>query len=254
MAENKWDLVIRNASIYDGSGAPSREGDLAIKGDRIGGFGVVEGASSREIDARGHAVAPGFIDVHSHDDFAVFITPDMEFKTMQGVTTDVVGNCGLGASPYRTATSMFASMRNSGSVPAWEGYPGYLNTIDRNPPSLNVAVLVGHGSIRHGAMGNADREPTREEFAQMRQWLREALEAGAVGLSTGLIYEPGRYARTEEIIGLAREMAETGGLYASHMRNEAGGLLDSIRETIRIGEEAGVPIQISHHKASGREN
>ena len=254
MAENKWDLVIRNASIYDGSGAPSREGDLAIKGDRIGGFGAVEGASSREIDARGRAVAPGFIDVHSHDDFAVFITPDMEFKTMQGVTTDVVGNCGLGASPYRTATSMFASMRNSGSVPAWEGYPGYLDTIDRNPPSLNVAVLVGHGSIRHGAMGNADREPTREEFAQMRKWLRDALEAGVVGLSTGLIYEPGRYARTEEIIELAREMAETGGLYASHMRNEAGGLLDSIRETIRIGEEAGVPIQISHHKASGREN
>jgi N-acyl-D-amino-acid deacylase len=254
MAENKWDLVIRNASIYDGSGAPSREGDLAIKGDRIGGFGVVEGASSREIDARGGAVAPGFIDVHSHDDFAVFITPDMEFKTMQGVTTDVVGNCGLGASPYRTATSMFASMRKSGSVPAWEGYPGYLDTIDRNPPSLNVAVLVGHGSIRHGAMGNADREPTREEFAQMRKWLREALEAGAVGLSTGLIYEPGRYARTEEIIELAREMAETGGLYASHMRNEAGRLLDSIRETIRIGEEARVPIQISHHKASGREN
>src|SRR5712672_84185 len=102
MAENKWDLVIRNASIYDGSGAPSREGDLAIKGDRIGGFGAVEGASSREIDARGRAVAPGFIDVHSHDDFALFITPDMEFKTMQGVTTDVVGNCGLGASRYRT--------------------------------------------------------------------------------------------------------------------------------------------------------
>jgi len=254
MAENRWDLLIRNASIYDGSGSPPIAGDIAIKGDRIGAVGAVEGASSREIDARGRAVAPGFIDVHSHDDFAVFITPEMEFKTMQGVTTDVVGNCGLGASPYRTATSMFASMRNSGSVPAWEGYPGYLDTIDKNPPSLNVAVLVGHGSIRQGAMGNADREPTREEFAQMRKWLREALEAGAVGLSTGLIYEPGRYARTEEIIELAREMAATGGLYASHMRNEAGGLLDSIRETIRIGEEAGVPSQISHHKASGREN
>jgi N-acyl-D-amino-acid deacylase len=254
MADNKWDLVIRGASIYDGSGSPPIKGDVAINGDRIGAVGAVEGGSSREIDARGRAVAPGFIDVHSHDDFAVFITPEMEFKTMQGVTTDVVGNCGLGSSPYRTATSMFASMRNSGSVPTWEGYAGYLDTIDRNPPSLNVAVLVGHGSIRHGAMGNAKREPDDVEFAQMQIWLREALEAGAVGLSTGLIYEPGRYARTEEIIELAREMAETGGLYASHMRNEAGGLLDSIRETIRIGEEAGVPIQISHHKASGREN
>ena len=254
MPENKWDLVIRSASIYDGSGAPPIEGDIAIKGDRIDAVGVVKGTSLREIDARGRALAPGFIDVHSHDDFALFISPEMEFKTMQGVTTDVVGNCGLGASPYRTATSMFASMRNNGSVPAWEGYAGYLDTIDRNPPSLNVAVLVGHGSIRHGAMGNADRKPDDGEFAQMRKWLREALEAGAVGLSTGLIYEPGRYAQTEEIIALAREMATVGGLYASHMRDEAGGLLDSIRETIRIGEEAGVPIQISHHKASGREN
>src|SRR5713101_6582373 len=254
MAENKWDLVIRSASIYDGSGAPRIAGDVAIKGDRIGAVGVVEGASSREIDAHGCAVAPGFIDVHSHDDFAIFITPEMEFKTMQGVTTDVVGNCGMGASPYRTATSMFASMRNAGQVPTWEGYRGYLDTIDRNPPSLNVAVLVGHGSIRHGAMGNARREPDDAEFAQMCKWLREALEAGAGGLTTGLIYEPGRYARTDEIVTLAREMARTGGLYASHMRNEARGLLDSVRETIRIGEEAGVPIQISHHKASGREN
>src|SRR6266851_789468 len=254
MVENEWDLVIRNASIYDGSGAPPIAGDVAIKGERIGAVGVVEGSSSREIDARGRAVAPGFIDVHSHDDFAIFITPEMEFKTMQGVTTDVVGNCGLGASPYRTAMSMFASMRNAGPVPAWEGYPAYLDTIDRNPPSLNVAVLVGHGSIRRGAMGNAQREPGDAEFAQMCKWLREAPEAGAVGLSTGLIYEPGRSARTEEIVELAREMAAAGGLYASHMRNEAGGLLDSIHETIRIGEEAGVPIQISHHKASGREN
>lgn len=254
MAEKKWDLVIRNASIYDGSGAPPIAGDVAIKGDRIGAVGVVEGEAAREIDAAGHAVAPGFIDVHSHDDFAVFITPEMDFKTMQGVTTDVVGNCGLGASPYRVATSMFASMRDGGSMPTWEGYPGYLDTIDRNPPSLNVAVLVGHGSIRTGAMGNAQREPNAEEFAQMRGALRDALEAGAVGLSTGLIYEPGRYAQTEEIVALAREMSRTGGLYASHMRNEAGGLLDSVRETIRIGEEAGVPVQISHHKASGREN
>src|SRR5258708_25248643 len=149
---------------------------------------------------------------------------------------------------------MFGSMRSAGSVPSWEGYSGYLDTIDRNPPSLNVAVLVGHGSIRRGAMGNAQREPDDAEFAQMCKWLREALEAGAVGLSTGLIYEPGRYARTEEIIELAREMAAAGGLYASHMRNEARGLLDSIRETIRIGEEAGGPIQILHPQAFGRQH
>ncbi len=254
MSENIWDLVIRNASIYDGSGGEPMAGDVAIKGDRIGAVGAVDGAAARELDARGRAVAPGFIDVHSHDDFAIFITPEMEFKTMQGVTTDVVGNCGMGASPYRIASAMFASMRNPGTVPKWEGYPGYLDTIDRNPASLNVAVLAGHGTLRNGAMGNAQRKPSGPELAQMRKWLREALEAGAVGLSTGLIYEPGRYALTGEIVELALEVARTGGLYASHMRNEAGGLLDSVRETIRIGEEAGVPVQISHHKASGREN
>jgi N-acyl-D-amino-acid deacylase len=252
--DNDWDLIIRNASIYDGSGSPPIAGDVAIKGDRIGAVGDVEGTAAREIDARGWAVAPGFIDVHTHDDFAIFLTPRMEFKTMQGVTTDVVGNCGLGAAPYPVALAMFAMMHSPGTIPTWEGYPGYLEEIDRNPPSLNVAVLVGHGSLRAGVMGVEQRKPSSWEFAQMRGWLRDALEAGAVGLSTGLVYEPGRYARTEEIIDLAREMASTGGLYASHMRNEAGGLLDSVRETIRIGEEAGVPIQISHHKASGREN
>src|SRR4029077_15031027 len=123
MDEHKWDLVIRNASIYDGSGSPPTAGDIAIKGDRIGAVGTAQGAAAREIDARGLAVAPGFIDVHSHDDFAVFLTPEMEFKTMQGVTTDVVGNCGMGASPYRVASAMFASIRNAGSVPTWEGYP-----------------------------------------------------------------------------------------------------------------------------------
>lgn len=248
------DLVIRNALVYDGSGAPPSHGDVAIGGDRIAEAGSVSGSGSREIDARGRAVAPGFIDVHSHDDFAIFLTPAMQFKTMQGVTTDVVGNCGMGAAPYRVATAMFRAMHQSSIAAKWEGYPGYLDAIDRDPPSPNVAVLVGHGSIRAGAMGNEKRAPTAAELAQMRQWLREALEAGAVGLSTGLIYEPGRYARTEEVVELAREMAQTGGLYASHMRNEADGLLDSVRETIRIGEEARVPVQISHHKASGREN
>src|SRR5258707_239605 len=137
MAEIKHDLAIRNASIYDGSGRPPTTGDIAIKGDRIAAVGVIQDVAARDIDARGLAVAPGFIDVHTHDDFAIFLTPEMKFKTMQGVTTDVVGNCGMGASPYRVANAMFAAMRDAGSVPLWEGYPGYIDTIDRNPPSLN---------------------------------------------------------------------------------------------------------------------
>src|SRR5208282_5821188 len=250
-----WDLVIRNATIYDGSGVPSFAGDLAINGDRIGSVGDVSGEGIHEIDARGMALAPGFIDVHSHDDFAVFLTPEMDFKVMQGVTTDVVGNCGMGAAPFAVATAVFTSLHGRGSVPEWNGYAGYLAAVDRNPASLNVAVLVGHGTARFAAMGNGRREPKAGELDHMHAIVREGIEAGAVGLSTGLIYEPGRYARTAEIIELAREMATSGGgLYASHMRDEAAHLLDSVRETIRIGEEAGVPVQISHHKASGREN
>jgi N-acyl-D-amino-acid deacylase len=250
----KWDIVIRNAAIYDGTGAPPVAGALAISGERIAKVGVVEGGGAVEFDAHGAALAPGFIDVHTHDDAAVFLQPEMDFKVMQGVTAVVVGNCGMGAAPYPVAAAMFRNMHGAAKLPEWSGYAGYLTAVDRDPPSLNVAVLAGHGTIRAAAMGVAQREPTAAEMAKMRVDVHEAIESGAVGLSTGLIYEPGRYARTEEIIALAREMQGTGALYASHMRNEAAGLIDSVRETIRIGEEAGVPVQISHHKASGRDS
>lgn len=250
-----YDVVIRNASIVDGTGAPASEGSVGIRGDRIATIGEITERGAVNLDARGLTIAPGFIDVHSHDDWSVLLTPEMDFKVMQGVTTDVVGNCGMGAAPNPAASVIFAALHGpAAKVPDWTDYAGYLRAVDENPPSLNVAVLAGHGSLRLGAMGNAKREPTAAEMATMRGWLRDAIDAGAVGLSTGLIYEPGRYARTEEIIELAREMQGNGALYASHMRNEAAGLLDSIRETIRIGEEAGVAVQISHHKASGVEN
>lgn len=254
MSDKRFDTLISNTTIYDGTGAPPFSGNVAIKGDRIVAAGAVTASAELEIDGRRLAVAPGFIDVHSHDDFAVFTTPEMDFKVMQGVTTDVVGNCGAGAAPYPAAQAMFRAFHGEAKVPSWQGYRGYLEAIDRDPPSLNVAALAGHGTIRLSVMGNAKREPTEDELAAMRRTLREALEAGAVGFSTGLIYEPGRYARTEELIALAREMAGTGAAYTSHMRNEAKGLLDSVRETIRIGAEARVPVEISHHKASGREN
>ena len=250
-----YDVIVRNTSIVDGTGAPSFEGSVGIRGDRIAKVGEIAERGSIDIDARGLTISPGFIDVHSHDDWAVLLRPEMDFKVMQGVTTDVVGNCGMGSAPNPAAAVIFRALHGpSAKVPEWTDYAGYFRAVDENPPSINVAVLAGHGSLRLGAMGNAKRAPTADEMAKMRGWLRDAIDAGAVGLSTGLIYEPGRYARTEEIIELASEMRGTGGLYASHMRNEASGLLDSVRETIRIGEEAGVAIQISHHKASGMEN
>jgi N-acyl-D-amino-acid deacylase len=250
-----YDLVIRNALIVDGTGAPPFEASVGLRGDRIATVGEIAQRGAVELDARGLTVAPGFIDVHSHDDWAVLLTPEMDFKVMQGVTTDIVGNCGMGAAPNPAAAVIFRALHGPATkVPDWTDYAGYLRVVDENPPSLNVAVLAGHGSLRLGAMGNAKREPTADEMATMRGWLRDAIDAGAVGLSTGLIYEPGRYARTEEIIELASELRRSGALYASHMRNEANRLLDAVRETIRIGEEAGVAVQISHHKASGAEN
>jgi N-acyl-D-aspartate/D-glutamate deacylase len=254
MSENRWDIVVRGARIIDGTGAASFAGGLAVRGDRIAAIGEVEGAAALEIDARGLALAPGFIDVHSHDDFAVLTTPMMDFKLNQGVTTEVVGNCGIGAAPYPALREHFGTFFGDAAMPGWDGYRGYLEMVEHAPPSLNVAMLVGHNTVRAAVMGMARRAPTQEERRAMREVVREGLDAGAVGLSTGLIYEPGRHCATEEVIELARDVAAAGGLYATHMRNEASGLLDAVREAIRIGRESGVRVQISHHKAAGKRN
>jgi N-acyl-D-aspartate/D-glutamate deacylase len=252
--DERYDLVIRGGAVYDGTGAPARAADVGVRGDRIVAVGTIPARGGVEVDARGLAVAPGFIDVHSHDDFAVLLDPEMAFKVMQGVTTDVVGNCGSGVVPYESAVTRFSRLHPGARPAPWEGFAGYLARVEEAAPSCNVAVLMGHGSLRSGAMGQAQRPPDAGEMARMRGWVGEGVEAGAMGLSTGLIYEPGRYARTEEIAALARALGPDGGLYATHMRNEANGLLDAVGEAIRIGDEAGVPVQISHHKASGRDN
>lgn len=255
MTDHRWDIVIRGATLFDGTGAASSVGDLAVRGDRIAAIGEIEGTGAAiEIDAHGLALAPGFIDVHSHDDFAVLTTPAMDFKLMQGVTSEVVGNCGMGAAPYSAVREHFGTFFGDDAMPGWEGYRGYLELVEREPPSLNVAMLVGHNTIRAAVMGMARRAPTHNELRAMRELVREGLEAGAVGLSTGLIYEPGLYCATEEVIELARDVAESGGVYATHMRNEASGLLDAVREALRIGHESGVRVQISHHKAAGKKN
>ena len=248
------DVVIRGGTVYDGTGTPGVRADVAVRGDRIVAVGAITERGGIEIEATGLAVSPGFIDVHSHDDLAVLTDPLMAFKVMQGVTTDVVGNCGSGVIPFEAGLRRFRRLDPGANPPAWDSFKTYLARVDEVAPSCNVAVLIGHGSLRHGAMGFDQRVPTTAELDRMRAWVREGVDAGAVGLSTGLIYEPGRYARSEEVIELAKELQGGGGLYATHMRNEAAGLLDAVREAIRIGEEGGVPVQISHHKAGGRDN
>ncbi len=250
-----YDLVIQGATVFDGTGAAGRRADVAVRGDRIAAVAEsIEPAGAAALDARGLAVAPGFLDVHTHDDFAVVLHPEMGFKVLGGVTTVVVGNCGMGAAPYAQARGYAMAFHPGLPLPEWQGYAGYLDHLDAEPASCNVAALVGHGAVRAAAMGGEARAPSDAELDRMRALVREGVGAGCVGLSTGLIYDPGKHAQIDEIAALAAEFAGTGGLYATHMRDEGAGLLDSVRESIAIGERAGVPVQISHHKASGREN
>jgi|SRR5579871_3468870 len=245
------DLIIRDVTIYDGTGAEPVSGDIAIEGDVIAGVGAFSASAAASIDGKGLAAAPGFIDVHTHDDFAAVLHPEMAFKTTGGVTTSVVGNCGMGAAPWASANRMARAL-DPAPLPEWNGHRGYLDLLARHRPSVNIAMLIGHGTVRHAAMGNDARAPTGAEMSQMKAMIAEGLEAGAVGLSSGLIYDPGRFAHTDELVELATAMRGTGALYATHMRDEGTGLLDSVREAIAIGERAKVPVQISHHKASGR--
>jgi N-acyl-D-amino-acid deacylase len=249
----RYDLIIRNGSIVDGTGAPPREGDIAVSGDRIEAVGDVTGDAALEIDARGHAVSPGFVDVHAHDDAAVVRQPSVDFKIMQGVTTDVVGNCGAGVAP---ANDVFRAYYNTGFGPIlgesdlpWSSVAEYFAAVDAAHPACNVASYVAHGVVRFNVLENDRRPPEGAELARMRDLVEEGMEAGAIGLSSGLIYPPGRWAQTDEIIEVAKVSAAHGGIYTSHIRNEGPGLLEAVQEAITIGEQSGCPVQISHHKA-----
>ena len=249
-----YDLVIRDALIVDGTGAEPARGGVAIEGDRIVAVGGVEGEARRTIDAGGLAVAPGFIDVHAHDDAAVIREPRMDFKIMQGVTTDVVGNCGAGVAPMANDTARAFFRRGSGAILGdidlkWSTTAEYFAAVDAARPACNVAAYVPHGVLRYNAMGLERREPTDDELQMMRELLDEGMRAGAIGLSTGLIYAPGTFSQTPELIELAKVAARHGGIYTSHMRNENDRLMEAIDEAIAIGEGGGLPVQISHHKS-----
>ncbi|MGE0813076.1 MAG: amidohydrolase family protein [Vicinamibacterales bacterium] len=230
-AQPGFDVVIGGGRIVDGSGSPWYVADIGVRGDRISAIGDLRTASAAaRIDARGLIVAPGFIDPHAHARERLFDLPNAEGYLLQGITTVVDGNDG--SSPVPLAP--------------------YLARARAAAFSPNLALLVGQGSIREAVMGTANRKATPGEIARMQALVADAMRDGALGLSTGLAYVPGSYAPTEEIVALAATAAEHGGIYASHMRDEGGGVLDSVRETIAIGERAHIPVQISHHKVGGR--
>ena len=248
-----FDLVIRNASLVDGTGAAARPGDVAVEAGRIVRVGEAVGEARRTIDADGLTLAPGFIDVHTHDDGALLRHPDMAFKVAQGVTTVVTGNCGFSLAPAsREAGRLVTDNAVLGGVPvSWDDLASYLATVDAARPALNALPLIGHNTLRFAALGEERRAPTVAELDRMRGWVEQGMEQGACGLSSGLIYEPGRWCATDELVELCRPVAAQGGLYATHMRDEGLRLLDSVEETLTVGREAGCAVQISHHKAIG---
>ena len=251
------DFVIRNARLIDGSGVPSRPGDLAVRDDRIVALGDLSQVQAGiVINAAGRAVAPGFIDVHTHDDRALLADPLMPCKISQGVTTVVTGNCGVSLAPLKTTRAPPPPLDLVGPEASqyFADFSAYLNALEQAPPALNALCQVGHASLRVEIMDTLDRPATQSEIKHMRGRLEQALEDGAIGLSTGLFYPPANAAPTEEIIELARALHEAGAIHSTHMRDETDHITDSLEETFRIGREADVPVVISHHKCAGQQN
>ena len=254
------DVVIRNGKIVDGAGNPWYWGDVAVSGGMITSVGEVRESASTVIDAEGMCVCPGFIDMHSHPDLTLFYKDVEDYKLRQGVTTEVGGNCGFTAAPLSEATGDDLQRYTAFITPPtgvtweWRTFGEYLDVVEASRPATNLAPLVGQGTVRIAVMGFEERVPTSEELRQMQELVREAMEAGSFGISTGLIYVPGAYSSTEEIASLARVASQFGGFYATHIRNEGDNLLESIEETLTIGREANLPVQISHHKATGSRN
>ena len=253
------DLKIEGAQVIDGTGAAGARTDVGVRDDVIVAVGDLSREhAGRSLNAAGKVLAPGFIDMHSHSDWALWENRRAESKIRQGVTTEVVGNCGFSPAPVVTEfvdeLRGFALYLPQGLDFSWRSFGDYLQALDRGGLALNVAHLVGHGTLRIGAMGFARRAPTAAEVASMQPLLAAAMDEGAFGMSTGLIYAPGSYSETKEIVEVARAAARRRGFYASHMRGEGTTLLPAVSEAITVGREADMPVQISHLKAAGRPN
>ncbi|HEY1809740.1 MAG TPA: D-aminoacylase [Acidobacteriaceae bacterium] len=248
------DTLIRGADLLDGSGAPARRLDLAIAGDRIHAVGAdLRMAAASVVEGGGLYLAPGFIDTHTHDDLAVLRTPAMTPKITQGVTTVVVGNCGISASPVTLREDAPDPMNLLGEASEFR-YPtfaAYREAVRAVRPAVNVAALIGHTSLRNNHMDRLDRTATRVEAAAMRTQLEEALEGGALGLSSGLAYLSANAATTEEMLEVARPLGAAGGLYATHLRSESAAIFDAMQEAFTIGRTSGAPVVISHLKCAG---
>ncbi len=255
-----FDLLIRNATIIDGTGAPRFAGDIGVRGDRIARVGDLSGQhGTEEIDLAGAIAAPGFIDAHTHDDRFMLSSPDMTPKVSQGVTTVIGGNCGVSLAPMprpipNPVTPPLNLLDDEGQWFRFRTFRSYLDALRGAPAATNCAMLVGHSTLRVATMDDLTQPASPAEIEAMRELVVEAMGAGAIGVSSGLFYEPAIAAPTEEVIQICQPLKAFNGLYCTHMRDEANGVMDSLEESFRIGLEVGVPVVISHHKLSERAN
>ena len=251
-----FDLVIRNGRIVDGTGSPWYSGDLGIRGGRIAAIGRLDSAKAKQtVDARGQVVAPGFIDMLGQSELAILANPSLPSKIFQGITTEITGE---GGSPAPLNDAIVAADRAGyeqlGIEPDWRTLAEYYARLERQGLGINMATYVGATQVRRMVLGEDDKDPTPGQLEQMRALVRQAMRDGAVGLSTALQYPPAPYAETPELIALASEAAGLGGVYATHLRNESDEILPALDEAIRIGREAGIPVEVWHLKTAGKKN
>jgi N-acyl-D-amino-acid deacylase len=256
-----YDLLIHGGTVVDGTDRPGFRADLAVKDGKIVALGgMPEAEAAERIDISGLAVCPGFIDMHGHSDTTLLVDRRGLSKVHQGVTTEVIGNCGFSPAPLTDeARDDIVRLHGSfGSIVVdllawdWRGFGGYLERLNSGGLGINVVPLAGHSTLRAIGMGFERRPPTDDELARMKDLLAEAMDSGAWGMSTGLIYPPSSFSDTDELVALAEVAAERGGFYFSHIRGEGASLLRAVAEACEIGERAKLPIQIAHHKASGQ--
>lgn len=256
---DQFDLIIRNATVIDGTRAPRFQADIAVKAGKIARIGKVKQKGKKEIDAAGKIAAPGFIDAHTHDDRLMLSSPEMAPKVSQGVTTVVAGNCGISLAPAPNGMRPpvpvpMDLLDDEGGWFRFRTFKEYVQALKKKPAATNCALLVGHSLLRVQTMDDTSRTAARAEIKKMQDMVDEAMKAGAIGVSTGLYYEPARAALPEEVIEICRPLAKHGGIYCTHMRDEGDRVVDSLEESFRTGRSLGVPVVISHHKVAGKAN
>jgi len=262
MIKKTYELIIKNGYIVDGSGNPWYKADIGIKDEKIATIGYInEKDGDNLINAKGLIISPGFIDLHNHSDLNILAIPFCESNIMQGITTAVVGNCGLSMAPINQMSLSDLQeyvapflLDNFNYGWEWNSLREYYRKVEKNSIMINLVPLVGHGTIRIAVKGFS-QEPTKtEEINRMKFLLRQSLEEGVFGMSTGLVYPPGCYSTTAELVELCNVLRQYGRVYASHIRDESRNLVESVQEAIEIGRKNSIPVQISHHKAKGKNN